>query len=444
VSAFTLTAKQKEASQFLAGPQQHSMLVGGSRSGKTFLLVRSVIVRALKAANSRHVIFRYRFNAIKASIVLDTFPKVMSLAFPGISYNLNKTDFYVTFPNGSEVWFAGLDDKERAEKVLGMEFVTIYYNECSQIPYSSVEMSLSRLAQKCEQVINGQTIELKPRVFYDLNPTTKSHWTYKLFINKIDPITNKPLKNKDNYKAFRINPADNIDNLGTTYLQTLSEMSEQSRIRFLLGEYIDDNPNALFRQDIIERNRVTDVNREYTRVVVAVDPSGADDSSPGADAIGIIVAGIGVDGKAYIIEDATVTAGPATWGRIAASLYDKHQADCIVAEKNYGGAMVKHVIQTARPNTPYNGVTATRGKHVRAEPFSSLYEQGRVRHVGYFPELEEELCAFSSGGYVGDKSPNRADAAIWALTDLFGAIINPRKKPPAPIYMPPGDSVIGY
>jgi phage terminase large subunit len=110
---------------------------GGSRSGKTFLLTRNVAMRALKAPNSRHAIFRYRFNALKASVIFDTFPAVMRAAFPQVPYKLDKTDWYATFPNGSQIWFGGLDDKERAEKILGMEFVTIYLNECSQIPLGS-------------------------------------------------------------------------------------------------------------------------------------------------------------------------------------------------------------------------------------------------------------------------------------------------------------------
>src|SRR5690349_24742953 len=104
------------------------MLFGGSRSGKTFLHVRNIVARALKAPHSRHAIFRFRFNSVKNSVVLDTFPKVMRLAFPQVSFKLDKTDWYVRFPNGAEIWFAGLDDKERAEKVLGMEFATVYFN----------------------------------------------------------------------------------------------------------------------------------------------------------------------------------------------------------------------------------------------------------------------------------------------------------------------------
>jgi phage terminase large subunit-like protein len=128
------------------------------------------------------------------------------------------------------------------------------------------------------------------------------------------------------------------------------------------------------------------------------------------------------------LEDLTVKAGPATWGKVATDAYDRHKADLVVGEINYGGAMVQFTIQTARPRTPYKSVTASRGKAVRAEPIAALYETGKVRHVGYFGELEEELSAFSTAGYLGAQSPNRADALIWALTELFPGIVNERKK----------------
>jgi phage terminase large subunit-like protein len=154
------------------------------------------------------------------------------------------------------------------------------------------------------------------------------------------------------------------------------------------------------------------------------------------DAIGIVVAGLGIDGNAYVLEDCTVKAGPATWGGVATAAFDRHQADIVVGETNYGGAMVGQVIQSARPRTPFKMVTASRGKHVRAEPFSALYQQGKVRHAGRFVELEDELCAFSTVGWMGNGSPNRADALIWALAELFPAMTQPRKPPPAPVRVP--------
>lgn len=436
---FKLTAKQREAQAVCASGAKHVMLFGGSRSGKTFLLVRNVVMRALKAENSRHAIFRFRFNAIKASVVLDTFPKVMRLAFPNVTYKIDKTDWYAKFPNGSEIWFAGLDDAERAEKVLGMEFATLYFNECSQIPYQSLQTAITRLAQQVEQVIDGEARPLKPRVFYDMNPPGKSHWTYRQFVQKVDPETKQPVAKPGDYASFKINPNDNRDNVAEDYLETLDGMSAKMRKRFRDGEFGEDVAGALFSDEVIEKWRVIgDGLPDMVRLVVGVDPSGAGDAdNADNDSIGIVAAGLGTDGNCYVLEDATVKAGPATWGNVATSLFDRHSADAVIGETNYGGAMVNHVIQTARPRTNFRQVTATRGKVVRAEPFSALYEQGKVRHVGRFNELEEELTSFTTYGYVGGDSPNRADALIWCLADLFPSVVRPRKLEQSPIAITP-------
>jgi len=427
-----LTLKQVEAQVVLAGMAMYLMLFGGSRSGKTFLLVRNIIMRALKSPKSRHIIVRLRFNSVKNSIVLDTFPKVMDLCFPGVAYNISKSDWYAKFPNGSEIWFAGIDDKDRTEKILGMEFVTVYFNESSQIPWGSVGIVITRLAQKCMQIVDGVESPMKPRAYFDCNPPNKAHWSYRLFIEKRDPDTKLTVANPSNYQAFQINPDANAENLTPEYIDSLKSLSVRLQKRFLKGEFTDANPSQLFNEENIETNRVLDGSNlpDMVRVVVAVDPSGADDEA-GADndAIGIIVAGLGTDGNAYLLEDCTVKAGPATWGNVATSAFDRHEADTVVGEGNYGGAMVKHVIMTARPRTPYKQVTASRGKHVRAEPFSALYEQGKVRHVGHFRELEDELVAFTTFGYVGESSPNRADALIWALAELFPGMVRAKKEP---------------
>lgn len=426
-----LTDRQLAAQEVLASDSTHVILYGGSRSGKTFLLVRNVCTRALKAPKSRHAILRFRFNAIKASVVMDTFPKVMDLAFPGVTYVLSKTDWFAEFENGSQIWFAGLDDKERTEKILGMEFATIYLNEASQIPQGSRDIAVTRLAQSVAQSYQGREDRpLKPRMYYDCNPPSKSHWSYKLFVQKIDPDTKQALKNPEDYAYFQINPQDNAENISVGYLDTLTSLSQRLQKRFLRGEFADATPNALFRDEDIDKWRVIDGKvPDMVRIVVAVDPSGSGDTdNADNDAIGIAVVGLGTDGNGYLLEDLTVKAGPATWGKVATDAYERHRADVIVGEANYGGAMVQFTIQTCRPRTPYKAVTATRGKAVRAEPISSLYELGKVRHVGYFNDLEDELTAFSTTGYTGERSPNRADAVIWALTELFPGIVNERKK----------------
>ena len=426
-----LTLKQSLAQEVLAGDATHIMLFGGSRSGKTALLVRNVCMRALKAPKSRHAILRFRFNAIKASVILDTFPKIMELAFPGVKYHIDKTDWYAEFENGSQIWFGGLDDKERTEKILGMEFVTIYLNEASQIPKGSRDIAVTRLAQQVDQVIDGVKTPLKPRMYYDCNPPSKAHWSYMIFVEKRDPDTKRPLADADEYASFQINPQDNAANLSAGYLKTLQGLSARLRARFLDGKFADATPNALFDDDVFEKWRVIDGKLpDFVRCAVAVDPSGSGDAeNADNDAIGIAVVALGTDGNAYLLEDCTVKAGPATWGKVATDAYDRHMADVVVGEANYGGEMVRFTIQTAKPRCPYKAVTATRGKAVRAEPIAALYEQGKVRHVGNFYELEDELSAFSTVGYTGANSPNRADALIWGLSELFQGIVSgPRKE----------------
>ena len=164
------------------------------------------------------------------------------------------------------------------------------------------------------------------------------------------------------------------------------------------------------------------------RVVVAVDPSGTRGEEDSGDSVGIVVAGLGLDEKGYVLADRTCKLSPDAWGREVVRAYREFKADRVVAERNFGGAMVEHVLRTIDRNVPYREVTASRGKVQRAEPVAALYEQARVRHAGSFPELEDQACAMTSDGYVGDSSPDRLDALVWAISDLMlGATITPTR-----------------
>ncbi len=434
---FRLTPKQDEANRLLASGAQHVMLFGGSRSGKTFILARANVLRALKAKESRHCILRFRLGHIKASIVMDTFPKVMKLCFPDVAYELNKSDLYARYENGSEIWFGGLDDKDRVEKILGNEYATLTFNECSQIPWSSRNVALTRLAQQVTQKVGNEERLLPLRAYYDENPPDKGHWTYQVFKLKRDPESKHPLADPENYACMQMNPEDNLQNLGDDYLRTLKGLSGRLQKRFLHGEFRDMAPNALFPDEILDKWRVTDeALPQMLKIVVAVDPSGSDETDNlDNDEIGIIVAGLGMDGVGYVLEDLTVKAGPATWGKVATDAYERHSANVIVGEVNFGGAMVKYVIHSVKPGTPFRALTASRGKVVRAEPVSSLCETGKCRLVGYFPQLEEEMHGFTTHGYVGERSPNRCDALVWALFDLFPGVSKApevKKEPPTP------------
>lgn len=426
-----LTHRQREANRLLAGPARNIMLRGGSRSGKTFLLVRAIIQRAINAPGSRHAIFRFRFNHAKTSIWADTMPKVLKLCFPTLRARFDKTDFYLELPNGSQVWIGGLDDKERVEKILGAEYATLYFNESSQIPWGSIETAMSRLAQKCElapeiSAATGRT-HLALKAYFDCNPPSKLHWSFQLFRSKLKPGTKEALPNPADYAEMKVNPSDNADNLPAEYFEVLASMSAAKRLRFEAGEWASEVNGALWALEDreaeggnipgIDSFRVADAP-EMRRIVVAVDPSGTKGDGTGDD-IGIVVAGVGVDGRAYVLQDGTCQMSPEGWGRRAVDLYHRWNADRIVAERNFGGDMVRFTVATADKQAAFKEVVASRGKVVRAEPIAALYEQGKVSHVGAFPDLEDQMCNFTASGYVGDGSPDRADALVWALTELM-------------------------
>jgi predicted phage terminase large subunit-like protein len=223
---------------------------------------------------------------------------------------------------------------------------------------------------------------------------------------------------------------DNAANLPPQFLDQLKRKYEGTRLgrQELNAEILDDVPGALWSRSMIDAAKVKDWP-DMVRVVVAVDPSGTKGQSDDGDEIGIVIAGKGVDGLAYVLDDQTCKLSPSGWGRRAVDAYRTWKADRIVAERNFGGAMVEHVIRTTDKSVPFKEVTASRGKIARAEPVAALYEQGRVKHVGMMPELEDQMCAMAPSGYLGDGSPDRIDAAVWAITELMLSA-----QPAAPVF----------
>jgi phage terminase large subunit-like protein len=407
---FELTPKQAEVRNILAGPERHNLVYGGSRSGKTFLLCYVIATRAISSPNSRHLIARKQNVDVRQSVMMDTWPTMMRLAYPGVDYEINKSDQYATIEDGREVWFAGLDDKDRVEKILGKEYASWYVNESSQVAYETILTLRTRLAQKCFKV-DGRPLKLK--AYYDLNPTGRGHWSYQEFVLGKRPDNQLPVEAGSRAYAV-MNPADN-PNLPPEYLAELAALPERQRQRFLEGKYLSEVPGALWPFERIERGRVASPP-PLTRIVIGVDPSGSDGT--GGDRQGILVVGLGIDGRAYVLDDLSCRMSPNGWAAVVARAYQLHGADLIVAEQNYGGAMVESTLRTADANLPVKLVSASRGKHIRAEPVAALYEQGKVSHVGTFGDLEEQMGLMTTGGYQGGDSPDRLDALVWALTEL--------------------------
>ena len=219
----------------------------------------------------------------------------------------------------------------------------------------------------------------------------------------------------------------NAYNLAPAFLEHVFARYGGTRLgrQELDGEIIEERPDALWTRALLEACRVASPPA-LTRVIVAIDPPGS--TRPGSDACGIVAAGRGSDGLFYVIEDASAAGlTPQAWAMTATALWRRRQADCLVAEANYGGDMVRAVIRAADPSVPVVIVRASRGKFTRAEPVAQLYEQGRVKHAGVFPELEDEMADFGLDGLSSGRSPDRLDAVVWAIAALsYGAGVGPR------------------
>jgi phage terminase large subunit-like protein len=227
---------------------------------------------------------------------------------------------------------------------------------------------------------------------------------------------------------------ENKANLAPTFLEQIVSRYEGTRLgrQELYGEVLDDNPGALWNRSMIEASRVR-VHPRLLRVVVAVDP--AVSSNPDSDATGIGAAGLGEDGEVYVLEDATLEmAKPNEWGKETIRIYDKWEADRIVAEKNQGGDLVESNIRAQRAYVPYEGVHAKRSKALRAEPVAALYEQKKVHHVGIFPKLDDEMCDWNPTDTTAP-SPNRVDWLVYAVTALLPGISIPITKDAPPPYV---------
>lgn len=419
----------KALNQVLTQGHRFNNIYGGSRSGKTFLYCDCVTDRALIAPKSRHLIVRRTAGAVVRSIVNDTFPAMWEAKYPDIpkpKYNGQLGRYML--PNESEIWVGGLNDEKAVERILGNEYATIFINEASEVPYASFVLLRSRLAQTCTK-INGKP--LPQRFYVDLNPTNKQHWTYKMFVLKVDPETGAPLPDPENYGCIQINPVDNSENLSAEYLADLRNLPSRAKKRFYDGNYGTDEEGALWKREWIKVASLNDDGSwpvEMRRIVVAIDPPAS--SKPGSDEAGIVAVGMGVDKRGYVLADESGRMKPEEWAKTAVALYRSMNADLIVGEVNNGGEMVEAVIRAQDNLIPYKAVHASRGKVTRAEPVAALYELGKVSHCDDFPALIDQLCSVTIDFDRKEQgwSPDRMDALVWAVTELFPTLTMQRQN----------------
>lgn len=435
---FKPTEKQHALWQLIS-QHYYTMAFGGGRSGKTAGIIAYMILRAFQFPKSKQVIIRNTLKNCRASILKKSFPEILEVIDPRLhkewiasvagqrsSIKVNMTDGEVTFENGSTILFMGLDDHNK-EAILGHEFVTVYINECSQVDsYDLVELCDSRLAQSVKDA-NGN--ECKPRMIFDCNPPSKSHWVYRAFIQGVHPTDRTEWNEPGHWASILMNPMDNEANLAAGYIEKKrATWSVKQQRRMLDGEFSDEVEGALFKPEWIADQRISK-NFEWAklnRIIVAVDP--AVTSNQSSDETGIIVAGIDEDEHVYILDDCTLKGTPHQWATAVSEAYAKWQANSVVAEVNQGGDLVKTNLRIANPTIPVTMVRASRGKVVRADEVSALYEEGRVSHVGHFKDLEEQMESFTLDyNRTKQGSPDRLDALVWAVTSLAVKTVKPRR-----------------
>lgn len=240
------------------------------------------------------------------------------------------------------------------------------------------------------------------------------------FPQTIVTTTPKPIKlvkellTRDGVRVVRGSTFDNAANLAPSALAEFRARYENTRLgrQELYGEILDNVEGALWTRDMIENARVASAP-PLVRIVIGLDP--AVTANENSDETGIVAAGITSSGEYYVLSDKSLRASPDAWARQAVNLYHELKADKIVAETNNGGDMVILTLQQVDRSVATKKVTATRGKQLRAEPISALYEQGKVHHVGYLAELETQMCEWTP---ISNESPDRLDALVWALTEL--------------------------
>ena len=261
---FKPTSVQRNALALLKSGAKHILLFGGSRSGKTTVIVMAIIYRAIRYAGSRHLICRYRAKDARSSVLRETL-------FPWLDNTVGKSGYrylahesVITLFNGSEIWIGGLGDREQADKILGHEYNTIYFNEISQLSYAAVTTAYSRLAMRVQGCKN--------RFFYDCNPGSPLHWAYKIFVLKRQFLTSEPLDKTELYASMLLNPEDNRDNLPEDYItDILDVLPEKQKARFRDGLWVKAEGVIYDRFDETMIVKTADLPEQFDRLAAGQD-----------------------------------------------------------------------------------------------------------------------------------------------------------------------------
>lgn len=388
----------------LMRPSRYKALYGGRGSAKSHFFAEAMIANAASNSGFRGVCIREVQKSLKESAKRLLEDKIQAM---GVGALFDVQDKQIKTPGNGVIIFEGMQD-HTAESIKSLEgFSVAWVEEAQTISSRSLEM--------LRPTIRSPGSEL----WFSWNPRNASDPVDAFFRGESPPAN--AIIRKINYDQNKFFPAE---------LEAERADDEKNRrdryAHIWLGEYEPTAVGAIWSRLTIHQGR-RDKAPELDRIVVSVDPAVSSDE--GADEHGIMVCALGDDGRGYVLEDASTRGTPHHWARRAVSIFDKWEADAIVIEVNQGGEMVKHTLNSIRRGLPIREVRATRGKHVRAEPIASLYEVGRVSHVGTFPELEDQMTQMTAAGYEGPGSPDRLDALVWAFTELFEDMTRERSEP---------------
>lgn len=390
--------------EFLFRRSRYKILHGGRGSAKSWSVARALLIKATHK-RLRIICAREFQNSLADSVHQLLSDQVAAMGLSGF-YRVQESE--IVGRNGSRFVFKGL--RSNISTIKSFEGADIVWVEEAQT-----------VSKHSWDVLIPTIRRPDSEIWVTLNPDLEEDDTWQRFV--VWPLADSFIRqvNWSDNPWFPEELRAEKDHLKGRDLDAYENVWEGKCRSRVIG--------ALWTKEIFESKRLASPANEaerqallatLRRVVIAIDPSGcAGEEDERSDEVGIIAAGLGHDGVGIILEDATGRYSPDAWARKALELYDRWKADKIVAEKNFGGAMVESTIRTARKTAPVKMVTASRGKVQRAEPVAALYSQGKVRHAGHFPELERQYCLFSTGGYVGARSPDHADGGIWALTELM-------------------------
>jgi phage terminase large subunit-like protein len=311
----------------------------------------------------------------------------------------------VEWPNGAQ---ALMFNAVEPDQLRGPQFDAAWCDELAKWRYA---------AETWDQLQFGLRLGLHPRQIVTTTP-------------RPIPLIRR-LMNDENTVVTRGRTFDNASNLAAPFLRQIEERYGGTRLgrQELEGEVLEDIPGALWQRTTIDKLRRSEAPRQLDRIIVAIDPSTS--SEEHSDETGIVCVGVAKDrdgyNRGYVLADRSMRGAPDEWAKAAVNLYRDYEADRIVAEKNQGGEMVEAVIRAVDRNAPVTLVHASRGKMVRAEPISALYEKGLVHHIGRFDELEDQMCTFSVDYDRRNGSPDRMDALVWGLSFLFNRMTARRR-----------------